>query len=54
MGDCIESGVNYIDLADGRYFVGGMAGKFNDRAVEKGVTVVTGASSVPGLSSAVL
>lgn len=51
--DCIDAGVNYIDLADGRQFVKNMS-QFNAKALEKNVTVITGASSVPGLSSAVI
>ena len=50
---CIESSTNYIDLADGRQFVAGM-NKYNESAIAKNVTIITGASSVPGLSSAVL
>lgn len=51
--NCIESQVNYIDLADGRDFVSGM-NRFNNEAFKKNITVITGASSVPGLSSAVI
>ena len=50
---CIEKGVHYIDLADGRAFVTGIT-VLEARAKEKGVTVISGASTVPGLSSAVL
>lgn len=50
---CIEANTNYIDLADGRNFVNNMH-QFNDRALQNGTTVITGASSVPGLSSAVI
>ncbi len=50
---CIRNGVHYIDLADGREFVPGIAALDADaRAAD--VTVISGASTVPGLSSAVL
>ena len=50
---CIQHGVNYIDLADGREFVTGIT-SLDAMASEAGVLVVSGASTVPGLSSAVL
>jgi len=50
---CIENGVHYIDLADGRGFVGGIS-KLDAAARAKQVLVVSGASTVPGLSSAVV
>jgi hypothetical protein len=50
---CIAAGVHYIDLADGREFVVGITVLDAD-AKAKGVTVVSGASTVPGLSSAVV
>ncbi|MDO3386374.1 saccharopine dehydrogenase NADP-binding domain-containing protein [Gilvimarinus sp. SDUM040013] len=50
---CIESGINYIDLADGRSFVNGFE-KLNIKAKQNNVLAVTGASSVPGLSSSVV
>ena len=49
---CAEAGVHYLDLADGRAFVGGIA-ELDSLAREKNVVVVSGASSVPGLSGAV-
>ena len=49
----IEAGCHYIDLADGRQFVAGID-CLDAIAKEHGVTVVSGASSVPGLSSAVV
>lgn len=49
---CIAAGVHYIDLADARDFVTGIA-TLDEAAKEAGVCVVSGASSVPGLSSAV-
>jgi hypothetical protein len=50
---CIDAGTPYIDLADGRDFVTGIA-TLDARAREKGVAVISGASTVPGLSSAVI
>ena len=50
---CIECGAHYIDLADDRRFVCDIA-ELDSQAKEKGVLIVTGASSVPGLSSAVV
>ncbi|KKJ76196.1 hypothetical protein WH95_14580 [Kiloniella litopenaei] len=50
---CIETAVPYIDLADGRDFVVGIS-TLDDRACVAGVPVISGASTVPGLSSAVL
>jgi saccharopine dehydrogenase-like NADP-dependent oxidoreductase len=50
---CIAAQVNYIDLSDGRDFVGEI-GALDLAAKEKNILVVSGASSVPGLSSAVI
>ncbi|MFK0161481.1 DUF4166 domain-containing protein [Rhizobium sp. NPDC090279] len=50
---CIEAGVHYIDLADARDFVGAI-GCLDDKAKAAGVAVISGASSVPALSSAVI
>jgi hypothetical protein len=49
---CIAAGVHYVDLADGREFVNGI-GTLNSAALQAGVLVTSGASSVPALSSAV-
>ncbi len=49
----ITAGCNYIDLADGRDFVAGI-GVLDDDARKRGVSVISGASSVPALSSAVV
>ncbi|UUX51869.1 saccharopine dehydrogenase NADP-binding domain-containing protein [Nisaea acidiphila] len=49
---CIEAGCHYIDLADGRDFVTGI-GRLDGVAKAKGVTVVSGASSVPCLTSTI-
>jgi saccharopine dehydrogenase-like NADP-dependent oxidoreductase len=50
---CIQAGAHYIDLADDRRFVCDII-ELNALAKQKGVLVVSGASSVPGLSSAVV
>ncbi len=50
---CIRAGIHYIDLADGREFVTGITA-LDVKAKTAGVTVISGASTVPGLSSAVL
>ncbi|KPH96455.1 saccharopine dehydrogenase [Pseudoalteromonas porphyrae] len=50
---CIECGSHYIDLADDRRFVCDI-NQLDSKAKEKGVLIVSGASSVPGLSSAVV
>lgn len=50
---CIEAGANYIDLADGREFVAGIT-TLDPAARERGVLVVSGASTLPALSSAVI
>jgi hypothetical protein len=49
----IEAGCHYIDLADARQFVAGV-GSLSTLASAAGVTVISGASSVPALSSAVV
>jgi len=50
---CIELGIAYLDLADGRDFVVGIS-RFDDRAKAAKVPVIAGASSVPALSHAVV
>jgi hypothetical protein len=50
---CIARRIHYIDLADGRAFVTGI-GALDAAAKAAGVSVISGASSVPGLSSAVI
>lgn len=50
---CIEVRAHYIDLADGREFVCGI-GELDAAARERGVLVVSGASTVPALSAAVV
>jgi saccharopine dehydrogenase-like NADP-dependent oxidoreductase len=49
----IAAGANYIDLADGRAFVSGIAA-LDEAARKRGVLVTSGASSLPSLSSAVV
>ncbi|MEQ1697125.1 MAG: saccharopine dehydrogenase NADP-binding domain-containing protein [Hyphomicrobiaceae bacterium] len=50
---CIEARCHYVDLADGRAFVTGIAALDRD-AKAAGVCVISGASTVPGVSSAVV
>lgn len=50
---CIAAGVHYIDLADGRDFVRDFSA-LDVEAKAAGVTLISGASTVPGLSSAVV
>jgi hypothetical protein len=48
---CIAAGVHYVDLADAREYVSGFSA-LHTPASDAGVCVVSGASSVPALSSA--
>lgn len=50
---CICAGVHYIDLADARDFVAAI-GSLDEEAKAAGVAIVSGASSVPALSTAVV
>jgi hypothetical protein len=50
---CIDAGAHYIDLADARAFVTGIAA-LDAEARRAGVLVVSGASTVPAVSGAVL
>jgi hypothetical protein len=50
---CIDHGVHYIDLADARDFVTGIR-SLDRRAKANNVAVISGASTVPGLTSAVI
>lgn len=50
---CIECGAHYIDLADDRRFVCDIS-ELDKKAKDRGVLIVSGASSVPGLSSTVV
>lgn len=50
---CIACGSDYVDLADGREFVTGIR-RLHDCAARAGRLIVSGASSVPALSAAVV
>lgn len=50
---CLEAGIHYIDLGDDREFVCNIS-KLDPLAKQKDLLLVSGASSVPGLSSAVI
>lgn len=50
---CIACGAHYIDLADGREFVAGIHG-LDKKAKQAGLMIVSGASSVPCLTSALI
>jgi len=50
---CLACGSDYVDLADGREFVAGI-GALDVQAREAGCLLVSGASTVPALSSAVV
>jgi saccharopine dehydrogenase-like NADP-dependent oxidoreductase len=50
---CIDYGCHYIDLADGRDFVTGISA-LDQKAKAKGVSIITGASSVPTMTAAVI
>jgi Saccharopine dehydrogenase NADP binding domain len=50
---CIANKIHYIDLADGRDFVSGIK-SLDHLAREQNVAVISGASTVPALSSAVI
>lgn len=50
---CLDLGSHYVDLADGRAFVDGIR-RLDSRARAAGRVVLSGASSVPALSSAVV
>ena len=50
---CVDCGSHYIDLADGRDFVQNF-GTLHEDASRRDVLLVSGASTLPGLSSAVI
>jgi len=50
---CIRQRVHYMDLADGRAYVTGIT-QLDAAAKQAGICVISGASTVPGLSSAVV
>ncbi len=49
----IDAGVHYIDIADSRTYIKAVT-ELNDRASAAGCTILTGASSTPALSHAVV
>lgn len=51
---CLDAGAHYVDLADGRDYVLGFAPALDALARKRGLLAVTGASTVPGLSAAVI
>jgi hypothetical protein len=51
--ECIRNGCHYVDLADGRAFVAGI-GKLDESAKAADVLVVSGASSVPCVTAAIV
>ena len=50
---CLKHRIHYIDLSDGREFIQRIR-QHNQAAKDAGITAITGASTVPALSSAVL
>lgn len=50
----LETGAHYLDLADGRHFVSEFSEDMNEKAVGVGRTAITGASTLPALSFAVV
>ena len=50
---CIADGIDYLDLSDSAAFTNGITA-LDQAAREAGVRVISGASSVPGLSSTVV
>jgi Saccharopine dehydrogenase NADP binding domain len=50
---CLRQGCHYIDLADARGFVAGIE-RFDQEARQKGLLIVSGASSVPCLTAALI
>jgi saccharopine dehydrogenase-like NADP-dependent oxidoreductase len=51
---CIAAKCHYVDFADDRAFVVNFSAALDAEAKENGVMLVSGASTVPGLSSAVI
>src|SRR5260370_10963793 len=50
---CLRAGVPYVDIADGREFVTQFS-SLDAAALAKGIPVIPGASTAPGLSSAII
>jgi saccharopine dehydrogenase-like NADP-dependent oxidoreductase len=51
---CIAAKFHYVDFADDRGFVANFSSELDEEAKEDGVMLVSGASTVPGLSTAVI
>ncbi|WP_257384924.1 saccharopine dehydrogenase family protein, partial [Tahibacter caeni] len=51
---CLDMGAHYVDLADARDYVGGFAAAVDGPARARGLLAVAGASTVPGVSAAVI
>ncbi len=50
----LAAGAHYLDLADGRQFIVEFAARVKDQAVRAGRVAISGASTLPALSSAVI
>jgi uncharacterized protein YbjT (DUF2867 family) len=50
---CLELGIDYLDLADGTDFVTGIS-QFDARAKARGIFILSGASTCPALTAAVV
>jgi saccharopine dehydrogenase-like NADP-dependent oxidoreductase len=50
----LAAGAHYLDLADGRQFIVEFAARVTDQAVRAGRVAISGASTLPALSSAVV
>jgi hypothetical protein len=50
----LAAGAHYLDLADGRRFIAEFAARVNEQAVRAGRVAISGASTLPALSSAVV
>lgn len=50
----LAAGAHYLDLADGRQFIAEFAARVKDQAVIAGRVAISGASTLPALSSAVV
>lgn len=50
----LAAGAHYLDLADGRRFIADFAAAVNEQAVKVGRVAISGASTLPALSSAVV
>jgi hypothetical protein len=50
----LAAGAHYLDLADGRLFITDFSRAMNDQAVRAGRVAISGASTLPALSSAVV